>query len=668
MKWIASACIAVSLLLSVSTNGAAYRNPYGGLPKDPTPGDRMFAEYFRLETQRISEGSLADIHSRADWESRREGYRHQLQEMLGLDPLPSRTDLKATITGVLDQPEFTVEKLHFQSMPGLYVTANLYLPKQSLKPVPAILYVCGHTPVRVEGVSYGNKVAYQGYGIWFARNGYACLVLDSVQLGEIEGIHHGTYREGMWWWNSRGYSSAAVEAWNCMRALDYLETRPEIDATRFGVTGRSGGGAYSWWVSALDDRIQVACPTAGITDLQNHVVDGTVEGHCDCMFIVNTYRWDYPQIAALVAPRPLLICNTDKDTIYPLDGVSRLHERVRGIYDLMEASTNLGLLITEGPHRDSQDLQVPVFRWFNRYLKHSEAQVQPEVSSLFTPKQLKVFDQLPSDQISARCYENFTRLASPTDPLNPHLALARLKERTFGAWPSGLSAPILRELASAVHEGVRLSVYAYTSQPGVELRLYLARPAEGPVSSLHFDLVEESSWRKRMGVAQHGFRGALESEIALAGVAGETEGASELLEWTRAIREQQQVFVTLTPRGVGQSRPTAEKTYLTHLRRRFMLLGQTLAGMQVFDVVRALEAVRQLPGLSRLPTQGHASLEMTEVAAFASLFQPEIQSLSLAQEPRSDKEAPDFLNWSRWLTPEQLLSLVKTRCTVKIGG
>ena len=103
----------------------------------------------------------------------------------------------------------------------------------------------------------------------------------------------------MWWWNSRGYTPAGVEAWNCMRALDYLETRPEVDKTRFGVTGRSGGGAYSWWITALDDRIKVAVPVAGITDLQNHVVDGAVEGHCDCMFIVNTYRWDYPQVAAL---------------------------------------------------------------------------------------------------------------------------------------------------------------------------------------------------------------------------------------------------------------------------------------------------------------------------------------------------------------------------------
>ena len=130
---------------------------------------------------------------------------------------------------------------------------------------------------------------------------------------------------------------------------DYLETRPEVDPARFGVTGRSGGGAYSWWVTALDDRIKVAVPVAGITDLWNYVVDGAVEGHCDCMFIVNTYRGDYPLVAALAAPRPLLISNSDKDKIFPLDGVVRLHEKVRRIYRLYGAEDKLGLQITEGP-------------------------------------------------------------------------------------------------------------------------------------------------------------------------------------------------------------------------------------------------------------------------------------------------------------------------------
>ena len=309
-----------------------------------TPGDRMFAAYFKAETDRLAARCLTDIKTLADWNMRKDKYRQQMHEMLGLDPMPARTPLKAVVTGKIQHKDFEVWKVHYQSMPRLYVTGNLYVPKGLSKPAPTILYVCGHGGVKKDGISYGNKVHYQHHGIWFARNGYVCLVIDTLQLGEIEGIHHGTYNHNMWWWNSRGYSSAAVEAWNCIRGLDYLETLDFVDKERFGVTGRSGGGAYSWWISVLDERIKVSCPVAGIADLQNHVYDGfpnsgrlahgTVEGHCDCMFHVNTYRWDFAQVAALVAPRPLMILNTDDDRIFPLDGVNRIFNQVRHIYDL----------------------------------------------------------------------------------------------------------------------------------------------------------------------------------------------------------------------------------------------------------------------------------------------------------------------------------------------
>ncbi len=649
-------------------DAAAYRNPYGKLPAEATPGDRLFAEYFRAETQTLAGRSLAGINTLDDWNRQKDGYRAQLHEMLGLDPLPPKTDLKATVTGKIEHPEFTVEKLHFQSMPGLFVTANLYVPKKLVKPAPAILYVCGHALVKTNGVSYGNKVAYQHWGSWFARNGYVSLVIDTVQLGEIEGLHHGTYREGMWWWNSRGYSSAAAEAWNCIRALDYLETRPEVDPTRFGVTGRSGGGAYSWWIAALDERIKAACPTAGIADLQNHVVDGTVEGHCDCMFMVNTYRWDYAQVAALVAPRPLLIVNTDKDTIFPLDGVGRLHATMRKIYDLNNAPEKLGLIITEGPHHDTQELQVPVLRWFNKWLKRDESPVPNFAEAFFTGQQLKVFDQLPATEITSKCYENFTKLATEAQPLDVKNALAALQQKTFGGWPAPGSAPGTRQLASADHDGVRLSVHEFESQPGVKLRFYLARPMDSTPKSLHLETVDAENWRQQLALAQAGFAAAFADEFAVAGVKADQPVPPELAKqfsgWIQYIKKSGAAYVTFAPRGVGYSALTDDKKYLTQTRRRFMLLGQTQAGMQVWDVRRATQAARQVEGLGAVPLHYHASPAMTEVATFAAVFEPGVSSLTLAQAPRGDQVAPDFLNWSRILTPRQLLQLARDRCQV----
>lgn len=153
-------------------------------------------------------------------------------------------------------------------------------------------------------------------------------------MGRILGEHWGTYRLNRWWWLARGYTPAGLEAWSGIRALDYLATRPEVDMEKISCTGRSGGGAYTWYVTALDDRARLAAPTAGITTLRDHVLGNCIEGHCDCMFMNNFHRWDFDKLAALSAPRPLLISNTDKDDIFPLGGVMRIYNSTRRLYAL----------------------------------------------------------------------------------------------------------------------------------------------------------------------------------------------------------------------------------------------------------------------------------------------------------------------------------------------
>src|SRR5262249_6779699 len=169
---------------------------------DTARGDRLLDAYFRSQVQHITNSCLADIRTREDWEKKRPELRRQFLEMMGLWPLPARTDLKPVVVGKLDAEAFTVERLHFQSSPSLYVTANLYVPKKLAGPAPAVLYVCGHGNTKIGDVSYGSKVNYQHHPTWFAEHGYVCLILDTLQLGEIEGLHHGTSRFNMWWWQT----------------------------------------------------------------------------------------------------------------------------------------------------------------------------------------------------------------------------------------------------------------------------------------------------------------------------------------------------------------------------------------------------------------------------------------------------------------------------------
>ena len=659
------------ILLCVCFSCTVLKKQPGAFSATLADPNRMLAEYFRAETAKLRDQCMADTKTLQDWETNRQIYRNQLFEMLGLDPLPEKTDLKAVTTGTVDHNEFTVENIHYQSMPGLYVTGNLYIPKGLEKPAPAVLYVCGHSLVKKNNISFGNKTAYQHHAAWFARNGYVCLVIDSLQLGEIEGIHHGTYRYKMWWWNSRGYSPAGVEAWNCIRALDYLQMRAEVDKDRIGVTGRSGGGAYSWWLAALDDRIKAAVPVAGITDLQNHVVDGTVEGHCDCMFFVNTYRWDYPLVAALVAPRPLLISNSDKDNIFPLDGVIRLHQKVRDIYKLYNAEKNLGLHITEGPHSDTQELRIHAFVWFNRFLKGENPTIDKTTVPFFEPEQLRVFNQIPVDQLNTKIHESFVPQAP--EPAVPQSAeqwtkqrdtwMNALQEKSFRGWPTEAQAGSLdiKPIFSVERHGIRLSAFDFTSQPYVRLRLHLTQPLglKKP-NTVTLNALDQQQWSQWLSAMRVGFP----TELNEPNSPEPNEVAFKQIQ--KVISNTNCAIAYFASRGIGPTAWRVDERKLTQIYRRFMLLGQTLDGMRVWDVRRAIQTLRSLKSVDNVPIGLKARGQMAGIVLYASLFEPEIDRLDLWHLPHSHYDGPDFLNVLRYLDMPQALAMATERSQIRL--
>jgi len=661
MKTLLSTIIAISV---ASASLAAESNP-----ADTKRGDEQLSKYFRSQVQRISESSLAEIKTLSDWQSRRDKYRQQLFEMLGLDPLPERTPLEAVVTGKTDHEQFTVEKIQFQSRPGLYVTGNLYVPKGSQQKFPTVLYVCGHGNVVKDGVSYGSKAQYQHHGAWFARHGYVCLTIDTLQLGEIRGLHHGTSRENMWWWMCLGYTPAGVEAWNCIRSLDYLQSRPEVDGERIGVTGRSGGGAYSWWIAALDERIAAAVPVAGITDLENHVVDGCIEGHCDCMYMTNTYQWDYAQVAALVAPRPLLIANTDKDGIFPLEGIQRIHQQVRKIYRLYGAENKLGLQISEGPHKDIQELQVAAFRWFNRFLKKDDPLIETAATKLFQPEQLKVFADLPSDEKNTQIHESFAQTAQVVNLPESESDwtamrngwLASLREKTFRGWPADGSALDTKEAFKVERHGIQFTGIDYSSQEDIRLRLYLMhRPGEEQPKLMVLNVLDDEEWTKFLAMARVGFADELMDERlpdADQESFDETAKMFKSFNWAMAY---------LAPRGIGPTLTDQRGRKPVQNRRRYLIIGQTLDGMQVWDVRRAVQVMRTLPHLKEVPLwlQGHR--QQAGVALYASIFEPDVTRLDLWELPRSHREGPYLLNILKTFDMPQAVAMAASRAKIRM--
>jgi hypothetical protein len=392
------------------------------------------------------------------------------------------------------------------------------------------------------------------------------------------------------------------------------------------------------------------------------------------MYMVNTYRWDYGMVAALVAPRPLLICNTDKDNIFPLDGVGRIHARARDFYDFYKAPEKLGVAITEGGHVDTQELQMPVMRWFNKWLKGSDAPVVNHAVKYFTAEQLRVFQTLPKDEITSRCYESFTTLARDDGPFDPQAALASLKLRTFGAWPvngkrnqpadsldgTNEGSPAYKTLASQTASQMRLTTYKFESQPAAYLRLYVLEPVGKKVQTVEFVLADDPLYRDLMGKLAESFAEVLPEERARF-IDGQAKGLGGGEAWLNGFHERGVALVVFSPRCIGFTSLGGDKKYQTQIRRRFMLLGMTVASSQVWDTIRALETVRELEAFRASPIHLIAANGLCEVAKFTVLFGPKLESCHIPNSFRDDLHAPDFLNWSRIVTPKQLEALVNSK-------
>lgn len=653
---------------------------------DTIRGDQLRDAYFRRQVQRIADASPADIKTRADWERQRPELRRQFLDMLGLWPLPPRTDLKTVITGKIITDRFTVEKVLFQSLPGLYVTANLYLPLKRTEPAPAVLYLCGHASTQIDKVDYGGKVNYQHHPAWFAKQGYVCLIVDTLQLGEIQGLHHGTSRFGMWWWQTLGYTPAGIECWNAIRCLDYLETRREVDPRRIGVTGRSGGGATSWWIAAADERPQCIIPVAGIADLKAHVCEGepgrlrsgVIAGHCDCMYFINTYRWDFDKVMALCAPRPLLLGNSDSDDIFPVPGYRRLADKVRRIYDLYGAGDRFALLETAGPHKDTVELRLGAFRWMNRWLKNDNSDVSDPERPRLTPQQLRVVDRLPDDAVNAVLHETFRKPARIELPRSPEVVRSwwqgqalelrhALRRKVFGGWPDDPPALSVRPAREVVHDGLRLRAFDFVSEEEVELRLWVLTAAKVEKPTLVvLNVLDEPGWQEWCGDLGPSFRECLQltKEPLL--------DAVRFQQNRRVLERFGWAFAAIAPRGVGPTRWSDRgadgKSFDHQIRRRFALLGQTLDGQRVWDVRRAVQALRSSTELKSVPLWLQGKGDMAGVSLYAALFQPEVARLDLWNPPASHMQGPTFLNIRRHLDMPQALALAfpcKVRLYVK---
>lgn len=577
-------------------------------------------EYLSREARRITANCLADITDKAAWERTLPERKRQFLDMMGLEDLPpyeQRPTVPFKVTGTVVRPYYRIEKLYYESLPNLYVTANLYLPNELSGSgnglLPGVLYVCGHADTQ--------KVHYQAHPRRFAELGFACLVVETVQLGEVRGYHHGCYREGWWHWVSRGYTSGAAELLNGIRGLDLLAQRPEIDPERLGVSGISGGGAVTWYVAAGDERIKVAATVCGTATLASHIFDRTIDGHCDCMWWPNSYLWDLADVGALVAPRPLMIASADRDEIFTIASIREVHAQLKRLYGLLGAEDNLHLVETPGGHSYHERSRTAIFSLFLKHLQGREVPPEKVGDIDDSPERqesedtLRVFlnGPLPEDR-TPTIQDSFLTLAPP-----PHITdkaslersrqqtVQALRAKTFRAFPADpppLDVQTAFESKSGVNDGRR---FGYTSEEGWRLH---------GMSRLNSNAV-------RPAPAIVGLRGPEEERGTTEGFIGRIPAP-----WAK---------VTVEVRGIGDTAWGQELQL--HLRRAAAWTGRTLASMRVWDTLRALDAVRALPEVKGQPVCLAARGEMAAIALYAALLDGNVRTLFLEAPPATQNTA-----------------------------
>jgi len=636
-------CLAILACVVSLYGGSAIKAQEYGPPDRGQPGDEMIQKYLRYITEDLHRRFLVDIESVDDWKKVRPGYKEEYLYMLGLEQVPQKTPLEATVTGTLSGDDYAVDMLYYQSRPRLYVTANLYRPKNTTEGqrLPAVLYVCGHSP---RGRN-GNKTAYQSYGIWFARHGYICLVLDTLQMGEIAAIHHGTYREGRWWWHSRGYTPAGVECLNGIRGIDYLVSRPDVDPERIAVTGISGGGAATFWIAAADERAKVAIPVSGMADLMSYVPNRVINGHCDCMFLYNTFRWPWTRIAALVAPRALLFVNSDQDRIFPMDANRRVINRLERVYSLYGAGDFVDSMVSIGGHAYRQDIHQAAYRFINMHLKNDAGIVKDSEFDLVTgsgnnrqhpiePEKLRVFPEdsdIPKDELNTTIDRHFVPLAKVEPPEKGRYEtwkaaiLAELRRVAFRYFPDRIpSAKLLEEIGPA---DLRLE-----SEPGIEVRL--ERTGE-------FDSVKDT---KRILI-----------------VVRNQDSNESISNRLRGVYEPGDHVYLCAPRGVDRTRWT-RKNPPNYVERSHVLLGLTVDAGRVWDIISTARYLKDKYN-SNIPVVVFGEGAAGVLAAYAALWEPEIAGVILNEPPLShmDTEAPRFLNVLRVCDIPDVLGMLAPR-------
>jgi len=367
-----------------------------------------------------------------EWERERARLRERLAGMLGLSPPPARTPLAARTVGVLEREGYRVEKVVFESRPGFPVSANVYVPAGSAGGArrPAVLCPTGHWDLgKAEPV-------VQERCIGLVLQGYVALTYDPFGQGErdVDGNDHHEYFRSI----LVGRNNMSFMVWDTVRALDYLLERPDVDPERIACTGASGGGLNTLYAAAFDERIRVAVPAVYVTRLREFLE--TRHPHCPCSHVNGLAgEMDMGDVAALIAPRPLLLLTAARDASFTPAGARAAADQARGAYALYGAAGDIAVRELGGEHDYGRAMREALYGFLALHLS-GEGDGGPRAEEELSPEPdgavLDCFEggRVPRDAQTVRslCAARAQELVERA-PLDPRALRTRARALVGGA-------------------------------------------------------------------------------------------------------------------------------------------------------------------------------------------------------------------------------------------
>ncbi|MBS1800130.1 MAG: acetylxylan esterase [Acidobacteria bacterium] len=535
---------------------------------------------------------------------------------------PEKTPLHAQITGVVRHDDYMVQKLVYQSLPHFYVTADVYVPLHAPKPYPAVLGTAGHD---TGGKSYSN---YQTVWVSLAKRGFLVIAIDPAGQGErlqhLDPVTHksllsasGTAEhmaDGLQTLLT-GNAIARYFIWDGIRAIDYLESRDDVDKSRIGVAGNSGGGTQSAYIANFDPRIAAAVISCYITSWNAMWLNPGPQDSEQVMDHFLADHLDFPDFLIGFAPKPVEMEVATRD-FFPIAGAHATFAEAKGIFHLLGADDKVSLFEADDTHGWSKPRRLATYRWFMQSLqKRTDDGVEAEFK-LDTPAELSATasGQVVTSYLDAETIQSLN--AKLARSLREHPASRNIQQlapllRSRLAIPGTPLHPSVEEAGSSSQNGIRIEKIKIQPEPGITVPGLVFQPSKGPA-------------RKRAVLY-----------LNPAGMAADA-GANGPIE---KLVDEGNLVLAIDPRGWGESAPPKKTTagYRSdyQMAMRAILVGKSMPGMQTYDVLNALHYLASRPDVDPREISVQTVGTAGNIGIFAATLEPKVKRIQCDRSPTS---------------------------------